>query len=196
MLSLLLDGDGGASLHDAAGVWNVSVTDYLSVALLGEGTALVVAARWGRGRGLIPVGFLLVLALATASFGDFLGVPFRGGAGERVWLPATWSDVRPEYRLGAGELTVDLGHLPPAETTMTVSASVGMGELRVVVPADAPLVVDGRVGTGELVFLDEREGGFGVEKRLVDRPPGSTGKDLRLRLRSGMGRVEVRRGAS
>lgn len=197
VVSLLLVGAGGASLLDAAGVLHVSVTGYLSVALLGVGAALVVAARWGRGRGLIPVGFVLVLALGAASFGDFLGVPFRGGAGERVWLPATSSDVRPEYRLGAGELTVDLSRVSVAETGTTVAASVGMGELRVVVPTDAPIVVDGRVGMGELALLDdESEGGFGVEKRLVDRPPGSTGKALRLRLRAGMGRVEVHRAAS
>ena len=37
-----------------------------------------------------------------------IDVPFKGGFGERTNVPLSAAELKPEYHLAAGELTVDL----------------------------------------------------------------------------------------
>ena len=183
---------GGLALVDAAGLVDVSVPAGLALALLLVGGALLVGARWGRGRLLIPVGLLLTAALVAVSVVD---VPLRGGVGERDHRPQTLVELDSPYRLAAGELTVDLRRLDLAGVTSRVVASVGAGELLVIVPDDVALDVVAEVGAGELEVLHRHDEGLGVQHRAVERGREGQG-ELVLRVRVGVGQLEVRRAAA
>jgi hypothetical protein len=188
-LSLLALLAGGLALLDSAEVVDVSLVVGLALALLLVGGALLVGARWGRGRLLIPVGALLTVALLLVALVD---VPLRGGVGDREYRPRTLAELDTPYRLAAGDLTVDLGELDLTGTSTRVVASVGAGALTVVVPADVAVEVEGEVGAGELRVLDRRDDGLGLDRRVVETGGEGAGR-LVLRARVGMGELEVRR---
>lgn len=178
-----------AVLAGAATLFGLSLVTGLALALLLTGGALIVGAWRGRARWLIPVGLVLSVALAGASLID---VPIRGGAGEVGYRPLTLADVRSPYRLGAGQLVVDLADLDLRGQTVTVVASVAAGHLDIVVPADAAVEVDAHVGAGNLVLLGRESDGLDIGREVTD--PGQEGAGrLVLRAKAGVGLVEVRR---
>lgn len=183
---------GGLALVDAAGVVDVSRPVGLAMALLLVGGALLVGARWGRARLLIPVGLALSAALVAVSIVD---VPFQGGLGEREYRPHALFELDSPYRLAAGQLTLDLGELSLAGSTSRVVASVGAGELLIVVPDDVALDVVAEVRAGELELLQRHDEGLGVERRVVENGREGGGR-LVLRARVGAGQLEVRRAAA
>ena len=186
-LSLLAVAGGVLALAGA------SLQTGLAVLLLMTGAALVVGSSRGRARWLIPVGLVLALALLGASaLGD---VPVRGGAGDRVYRPASLVEVASPYRLAAGTLTVDLGQLDLTDAGATVVASVGAGELIVTVPEDVAVELDTHVGVGELELLGRSWGGADVDQRLVEAGDEGGGR-LVLKARVGLGHLEVRRAAA
>jgi hypothetical protein len=168
--------------------WDVLVP----VALVLVGVALVVASRSGaRPGGLIAVGVVLTGVLVIGSAIDF---PLGGGVGERRERPATVAELREDYRLGVGKLTLDLTGLPAAalERDMHTRVRVGIGQLVVIVPERLAVRVEARATLGNVRVLDHEEGGFDVERSflptLLDQPA------LELVLSVGLGEVEVRRG--
>lgn len=177
---------GVAALLDTAGLLDLGFEHYLALALTIVGAGLLVGSWWGRSAMLLVLGALLTPALLATSLVD---VPLRGGAGEPTFRPSAWQELRPEYELGAGELTLDLSGLDLGEAATQLEASVGMGELTVIVPADVPLRVEGRVGAGSINLFDAEREGLGVE--LV-REIGAGPPRLRLLLEVGMGEITVR----
>jgi phage shock protein PspC (stress-responsive transcriptional regulator) len=165
----------------------------IALALLVTGVALVVGAWRGRGRGLIPVAILLSLGLCAASFVD---VPLRGGAGDRSYAPATLADVRSPYRLGFGEMTVDLRNLDLARSpSQTVVATVGIGQVTVIVPPSVEVVVIGHAGVGALNVGGRHFEGADVDRRVTLAGVEGGGR-LILRVGVGIGEVEVERAFS
>ncbi|HWC11578.1 MAG TPA: hypothetical protein VG455_10175, partial [Acidimicrobiales bacterium] len=75
---------------------------------------------------------------------------------------------------------------------VTVVASVGAGQLRVVAPPDVGLRVDARATLGAVDVLDRTWEGIGPKGRVVEAGREGAGR-LVLRLRVGVGQVEVRR---
>ena len=148
-----------------AGLVGVTATAFFALSLMVVGACLLVGSRWGRVRGLIPVGLVLVVGLVISSFFDFLDVPLRGGVGERLEKPVGAFGLVPEYRLGVGQLTVDLTDVDLAGRT--VRASVGMGDLRVEVPDNVDVVVEGRVGMGRMNIFGREFQGVGVSSGLI-----------------------------
>lgn len=167
----------------------VSATTGLAVALLVTGGALVVGAWRGRARWLIPVGLVLAVALAASSLID---VPVRGGSGAVRFRPTTVAQVQSPYRLGAGNMTVDLGGLDLAGSTVTVVASVAAGHVQIMVPRQAAVDIDARVGGGSLQLLGHQDDGLDV-RRQISEPGSEDGGRVVLRVRAGFGLVEVRR---
>jgi hypothetical protein len=179
----------GAGLLADAGAVNVSVQSVLALCLTVVGLGLIVGAWWRPPRGLIVLGLLLVPVVLAAGISD---VPFRGGAGDRLWEPQTVSQLRDGYQLGAGGLTVDLTKVPFAEGPTSVHADLGMGSLDVIVPADVPLDIHARVGAGEAQLLDRADNGLDVDTRLHAGGSPNVGT-LSLDLHTGLGNVRVRR---
>lgn len=154
----------------------------LAASLIVVGVAIVVVGRHG---GLITIGVILTVVLAFASM---LDVPFEGGVGERAFHPETAAELQETYRLGMGRLLVDLSDVDDPDGT-SIEASVGMGELLIVVPDDSRVRVAGRAGAGEVLLFGRSQGGLGVEHTVTD----GTGPTLELRASVGMGKLEVRR---
>ena len=194
-LSLLLVAAGVAALLHTTGVMHVRGEVALAAALIAVGLALVVGTWWGRARGLIAVGVVLAIVLTVATVVD---VPIRGGAGERFVRPLTPGELRPFYRHGMGELTLDLTEVefPPGNTE--VSVKLGAGEVLVLVPHDVDVVALGHVGAGELNLLGRRSNGLQVGAEARRSPAADPGADstLVVRVEVGAGEAEVRRGAA
>jgi hypothetical protein len=191
VVAVLLAIGGGLWLVDSLEAVEVSWEGALAIGLVACGVGLIVASWRGRAYALIPASFLLALALAS---GEVLDVPVDAGMGERVEVVDTTRELGRRHELFLGELLVDLSEAPLRETgTTTVEASVGMGELRVVVPRDAAVEVQARVGAGEVVSPggpDANESGVGLDESFT-LPGGRDGPRLQLELSMGAGSVEV-----
>src|SRR5438477_39411 len=75
----------------------------------------------------------LGLAVALVSAAD---VKLDGGVGDREYRPTSVAAVRDSYKLGMGQLLIDLRgvKLPPGDRPMHIQ--LGVGDARVVVPED------------------------------------------------------------
>lgn len=165
----------------------------LPIALILVGVAIVLASRSGaRPGGLIAVGIVLTGVMVIGSAIDF---PLGGGVGERLERPATVSELRDEYVLGIGQLTVDLTDLSAGAlgADARTRVRVGVGQLVVIVPEELPVLVFARATVGNVRVFEDEEGGFGAER---EAGPGLDGRGpvLELVLSVGLGEVEVRRG--
>jgi phage shock protein PspC (stress-responsive transcriptional regulator) len=178
---------GTAALLDNAGVVSVTVGAALALALIVVGLGLIAGAWFGRSRALIVLGIALIPLAATAAL---IQVPISGGAGDRTVTPLTATDLQGEYRLGAGQLTLDLTGLDLGGGSRTVTASVALGQLSVVVPRNVTVDAHGQVGAGQLDLLGHVVGGARVETTATSAgsPGGGT---LHLDLKVGLGQVRV-----
>ncbi|MGY1744600.1 PspC domain-containing protein [Blastococcus sp. SYSU D00695] len=177
--------------------WEPGPRPFLGVALLVVGLGLVAGAfvpgRAPRG-GLIALGVVLSLGLALAS-----SVPWASGAGvgDRDYRPATVGQVRDVYRLGAGDLTVDLSRVDVSDldAPLRVEIDHGVGDLDVVVPRDADVRLTLDTGVGEEQVFDggSSDGGFfpgtGPGRHVDDGDP-----EFVLVVDHGVGDTEVSRG--
>ena len=147
---------------------------------------LIAGIAWWRGR--IVVGIVLgVLVVLVAGVLLAVRVPLLAGIGDR-----TYDTVHSKYTLGIGDMRLDLGgeRLPKGQTF--AKATVGIGELRVVVPANATVDVDAHVQAGSVVLFGRRDEGTHVHSHVVDRT--GSGRVLVLDLETGLGKIEVVRG--
>ena len=141
----------------------------------------------------LTAGLLAVVAVALAiSVAVWVREPLFAGLGTRDIAPAVAADLHSHYELGMGSLTVDLRGvtLPRGETKLT--AKLGMGNLRVLVPQNASVEVDGRAQAGNVDVLGRSDNGTNVEKQVFDRT--GSGRVLVLDAWVGLGHVEVVRG--
>ncbi|MEY2476322.1 MAG: hypothetical protein QOG87_1637 [Actinomycetota bacterium] len=179
-LSLLLVGAGVSALL------GLSLQTFLALALLWVGAVLLVGSRIGRGRGLLVVGVLLAAAATATSVTD---VSLAGGTGDRTFTPAAASQVRP-YRLGLGELTVDLTDLE-FTGTQAVKARIGVGQLTVLVPPDVDVVADTHVGLGQVIGFGRMSDGSDVDRVFRRASDSESARQLRLDLDAGIGEINV-----
>jgi phage shock protein PspC (stress-responsive transcriptional regulator) len=160
--------------------------------------AVVIAAfAWWRLRpsGVArAVGILAVLALFAAIAIPLatIRVPLFAGVGSRNVAPASASQVYSKYKLGVGRLTLDFSGVSLPRGQTFVKATVGIGELSVVVPPDASVDVVGHADAGRVDLLGQEDKGLHVSSRILDRT--GSGRVLVLDLHTGYGRVEVYRG--
>ena len=154
------------------------------------GLGLVVGAWFGRPGGLVAVGFVLVpiLVLSRLAAGaDFTSIEFTA-VGQTHHRPGSIEDMRESYRLGMGELVIDLRDVDFAGRTVQLEAQVGMGELLVRIPEGVAADVNAQVGMGALQVGDRERGGIGVEGDLsLDGLAGTLVLDADV----GMGQVVV-----
>ena len=154
------------------------------------GVAQIVATRFGRASGLIPVGVVLLIAL---SFTSALRIPFSGGVGERTYDPATLSELDAEYHLAIGELRLDLGRIhPPSGSVQHITASVGIGHLLLEVPRDVTVVINGHAELGDITIAGQNDGGWQVDQREVLNQGNEGRGRIEIDATVGIGQVEVR----
>lgn len=190
-LALVLAGIGW--LLDALDVVDVDWDLALPVALILVGVGVAASAWRGEGRGgLVALGVVLTVVLAL---GTVVRIPYGGSIGDATERPTSFRDR--DYEHAVGQLTVDLSGLSwggagdPAE--VTIDATLGLGQLVVIVPAGIPCVAThAEAGLGEVNVFGDSEGGIGPEYRPDDVCAAEP--ELRLELSVGIGQVEVRRG--
>lgn len=195
VLGLVVVVIGVTALLQAAGVSDVPWKAVLPGSLIAIGLGLVIAGRRsesGQG-GLIAIGIVLTVLLAAASAVD---IPLEGGVGERTERPTSLSEVKSEYRLAVGQLTLDLTSVPVpvTGTVSTVRARVGVGQLIVELPSDRLAVVRGHTGMGQVTIFGESDGGFGVDKGVTPLAPAGEPIVFSLDLSVGIGEVLVQHG--
>jgi phage shock protein PspC (stress-responsive transcriptional regulator) len=141
----------------------------------------------------IVVGSLLALVLvAAAIFASVVHVHLGRGIGTHTYEVARVQDLRDSYRLGIGELKLDLSNVElPKDETTTVRASVDVGRLDVIVPADAAVQGDADVQYGNLTLLGDSTDGHDVGRSV--HQPGA--RVLMLDTHVGAGNLHVTRAA-
>ena len=118
----------------------------VAAALAGAGA---IAAAVTRRRGVIWLLALGTVLGASAAGVALLSTELDDGVGFRTVRPLAASDIPHSYRLGAGELDVDLRETDLPAGATTVRARIGAGTLTVLVPRGVrvesvgPTFVDG-----------------------------------------------------
>ena len=135
----------------AGGAVSIPTEVVLAVALGTVGLGLVASAFFGRARGLVPVAFLLALAMG----GTFAARPaIDHGIGERTWT----ATADGSYQLGIGHATVTLPATAPDGGH--VDTRVSLGQLTLLVPDGLHVVVRAEVTNGDIQgFTDQGEAG-------------------------------------
>lgn len=200
-LSLLVLAGGCALTAHLAGWATLGWPEAFAAGLLIVGTVAIVASFFGRARGIVPLGLLLIVGLLATR----TTMPWsEGGIGERVEHPATVTELAEQYRLAVGTLELDTtGVQFPRGTTTTLDVRLGIGEADIRVPPDVVVVVDGHIGLGELRGLDGQTVN-GADRDLRQRsgavvtepPPAGTDQPavIVVKLRIAIGDGEVSRG--
>lgn len=160
----------------------------VAMAVLGAG--LMYGAFFGRPKGLVPIGILLLLGLVASPAVDAVAVD---GAGTREFSPVSQADVLEVYDLGAGPFELDLRRVTFTED-QTITVKVGAGYAEIWLPRDVSVVVDAEASAGYVeVFGREYAGLFasGGDSRTADELDRPT---VNLIVDVTFGYVEVRRG--
>ena len=170
-------------LPSLRGEWAVGV-----LAVLG-GIALAAGGRRTQAS-LVPVVLLGVCAALMLS----AGVRLQGGFGNETVTPGGANALAPAYRRAIGNLTLNLTALPARTALLTINASVGIGDLHVIVPAGARVRATIHVGRGSVQVLTCTTK-YGIDPRyrldqntsvsIAAQQPGCGGalRDPTLRLR-------------
>jgi phage shock protein PspC (stress-responsive transcriptional regulator) len=158
--------------------------------LIAIGLGLIAVAFLGGGRGRWLVLPALVIA-APLGFVAASGLDIKGGMGERSYRPTSLGELQPRYKLGAGELRIDLRNLQLPDGRTPLNVKMGAGHIVVYVPKDVCVSSNVKLGAGYAEVLDRDSGGFDVDWPNVRTPPSSV-PVLDLNADVGLGAVEVR----
>ncbi len=178
---------GTAALFDVENVVNITLVQYLALALAVVGAGLLAGAFVGRARWLFVPALMLTPFVLVASL---IHVPFHGGSGDVAYRPAAISQVQPVYRLTAGRMVIDLRNLP-AQPVSIIATDVA-GRIIVYVPTGSDVHVRARVGAGEVKLFGRTYDGFNVDVTRNFVPAVKDTRVVNLDLETSLGQVEVR----
>lgn len=180
---------GGAAILQNLGVLELRLVRFPALVLSVLGAGMVVGAWAGRARWLVIPSLLLTPVVLLASL---IRVPLVGGIGDEYVQPG--SELRPEYRVAAGSIYLDLDGLKLTDVARTIEASTALGTINVVVPFDAHVIATGRAGMG-VVQIGPRTSDRGLEVELEGawEPRFGDGATITLDLATGIGDIWVYR---
>lgn len=156
--------------------------------VIAAGAGLVAAAFVGGARWLVLPALAIALPLAFVSAA---GIDLDGGFGERRERPATVAELEQTYRLGAGELVVDLRELDLPSGDHPLKVRIGAGHALVLVPDDVCVASAAEIGMGAVQVFDRTSGGIDVDWN-DGRRARAGGARLVLEGDIGLGFLEVR----
>jgi phage shock protein C len=148
------------------------------------------ASRFSLGR-LFSALFLVVVSLVILVGGGFLafvamtGVPITGGIGDNVYAPTTLSQVHSSYRTSFGAMTVNLAQVPFDGQTVSVTATVAVGELTIDVPAGVVVDVTAQSGVHSINYPQ------GYSAFYVAPSAGDHQAHLELKVKVGVGQINL-----
>jgi phage shock protein PspC (stress-responsive transcriptional regulator) len=190
LVGLAVAGVAVVVLLSHATVWPAAGAGWIVV--LFAGLAILWVSRADRRAGRVLRALLavfailaaLLVALVVAAFSWF-NVSLGDGVGTRLYTPAAASAVKPSYKLGVGNLKVDLSGIGPINHETHINAKVEVGELRIIVPRNTRVSVNAHAKIGDLYVLNQHEGG-----RNIDLTSGNGGL-LVIDANVGAGRIDV-----
>jgi phage shock protein PspC (stress-responsive transcriptional regulator) len=142
-----------------------------------------IAIAFGTLLALLLVGAAIVAATFNVHLGD--------GVGDRSYVVAGTQDLRSSYKLGMGEMTLDLRDVRLTSRVTHVKARVDIGSLDVIVPRNVALVVRGDAQLGEVRIFGKSDEGRHARTSIVQ----SGKRVLVLDTHVGIGQVRVTRAA-
>nr|WSZ97930.1 PspC domain-containing protein [Streptomyces sp. NBC_00857] len=200
-LLALLAGGLGTGLSWDSHPFGTSLQIGLVAALAIFGLGLAVSSFVGRtGIGTIFLAVVTAGLLAAAS-----AVPknITTGWERQNWTVASATAVRDHYELGTGTGVLDLRRLAvPKGQTVSTSAEVGAGQLKVVIPDGVTVKVTAEAALGDIRFPGEPPNDVDIspsnsqQRTLTPRAGADPAGTLELRLEVGLGQVEVARAAA
>jgi phage shock protein PspC (stress-responsive transcriptional regulator) len=165
-------------------------TTVIAVLVILAGLGLIAAGLRGGARWLIVPALLLAIPASVVSAAD---LRLEGGVGDREYRPTSVSDLRPTYRLGAGEMTLDLRDVALERSQQVdVTVRVGIGDVEVVVPGDVCVQSDASLGVGDVDLLGRVNDGVDID---VERGRAAAAGQpvLRVHLHGGAAELRVTR---
>ncbi len=177
---------GVVALLDAAGVASLGIASCLAIALIVVGAGLVAGTWFGRSRMLFVIGALLVPLTFSATL---VSEPLTGGTGNVIVAPQSLADLKGQYHLAVGQLTVDLSQLP-LSASPTVTVTVALGRLTVVIPPQADVYVAAHTGAGHIDLFGATDDGINIDSPISQSPSPGGGR-LHLALSVGFGEIDV-----
>jgi phage shock protein PspC (stress-responsive transcriptional regulator) len=165
----------------------------LSCALAAFGLGLVISAFAGRigGGTIFAVGLTGVLLAGAVALPDYISTTWT----EITWSPATAAEVHKGYELDTGAAVLDLTGLELGDDdTVRTAVTVGLGDLRVIVPEN--VTVDARIKAdlgGYRLPGEVNAGGIGLSERKAVAPRGGDEPKgaVDLELEVGMGEIII-----
>ena len=153
------------------------------------GLSLIAAGLLGGPLWLMLPAVVLVLPLAVVSAA---GIDLHGGVGERTDRPATVAEIKPEYRVGVGKMTVDLRRLDLPAGNTDVNVVVGVGEAVVRVPDNACVSTDAQIGAGQADVIDG-DGESGIDVNVDNRAKTASRPVVHVNADIGVGHLQIDR---
>jgi phage shock protein PspC (stress-responsive transcriptional regulator) len=182
---------GALAILDVLG-YDVPAAGYIAAALATVGAGLLVGAWLGRSRGLIALGIVLSVALASVAATHRVRSTWDGTT---TWAPTTIDHVQDTYRQDVGNLRIDFSRVDFRSSTVNVDARVDLGNIEIVLPPNVDAVVDANVDAGKAEVLGQTWSGLGLDRRTVT-DNGADGPDdgqLRINAVVDVGNINVHR---
>jgi hypothetical protein len=142
------------------------------------------------------------LALVTT----VVTVDLEDGFADRSFTPQVATAFPADYQLGGGKLTIDLTQIPASVVAPEVTATLGVGELILIIPQEAGLEIDGEIGIGAVQVVRSREVGRavvtgpstleegGVDVVLAEQIPATDGSPMiTVHAHVSIGQLTIRR---
>jgi predicted membrane protein len=198
VLAHLLAATGVLGVLDAAGLVSLGWLSAGALVLVLLGGGMVIGGVFGKTTALVPIGLVVAVPLIVLAA---VGVPLHGAVGKELWTPTSAAAVQPSYQLTAGDGRLDLSSVRPGVgKTVTTSAQVGLGDLKVTVPTDVNVTIHAYTSAGVVfdngqpefhTYGTHRDQGVSVDKNFTIPAQGKAQGTLVLNLRVGIGDVNI-----
>jgi len=162
----------------------------VAVAVIAAGVTILASAFLRPARWLVLPALALALSAGAVSAAD---IDLDGGVGDRDYRPTSVTDLRDTYRLGIGELIIDLRQTDLPAGDVPLAVDLGVGEARVIVPEDVCVAMDAEVGIGEVRTFGRHNEGVDVD---YDDRPDAASDATRLLVKADVGVGSLRIGHS
>ncbi|BEP12379.1 PspC domain-containing protein [Acidothermaceae bacterium B102] len=172
-----------------AGAYQPRTLPAIAVGLTTLGVGLAATAWRARSRLALVLGVLLS---AVVMIGSLIQGDYGSSIGKRDWQPRDSASIASEYKLAAGDATLDLTQVGSAAAGRTIKVTMGAGRLTVFVPDGLKFSATGDVPVGSFSVFGERY--TGPDTHTIYTPGFTTSDGVRILVHLRIGNVEVLHG--
>lgn len=176
---------GAMALVERVSSLDFAPRHYVAMVMGLVGLGLLVGAWFGRSRGLIVAGFLLIPVVAVSPLAEV----DLANLNRVVFTPTAVAEIEEVYSQDVASMVIDLSQVDFTGETVDMSAASDLGEVVVIVPDDVAITGQARVDLGVIEVFDDGPLGIGSDSFAFTR--SGTAGTLELRLTVGAGRILV-----